>query len=71
MAMMESATGLSMEAPKPCNARKKMSWPMVWESEQSSEPRQKTVRPIMKQRRRPKRSDMEPENMRKEATTRV
>jgi len=44
---------------------------MVWESEQRSEPMQKVVRPIMKTRRRPKRSDMEPENMRKLATTRV
>ena len=69
--MIDSATGLSIEPPMACSRRATISISMLGARLHSSEPIAKTIRPIWKTRRRPKRSPVAPESISSDASTRV
>src|SRR5579863_4304924 len=59
--MIDSATGLSMDPPSACRARKATSAVTLVARLQSSDPAVNTARPVWNTRRRPKRSPIDPE----------
>ena len=71
LVMIESATGVSIEAPTACRARKATSRPTLGARLQSPEAAANMPRPRTKVRRRPKRSPTEPEKISMLASTTV
>ena len=71
LAMMDSATGLSIDPPMACIARNATSQPRPGARLHSSEPRVNVARPTWNVRRRPTRSPVDPARIRKLATTSV
>ncbi len=71
LAVIASATGLSIVPPTAWSARAAISQPMPGARPHSSEPSPKAARPVWKTRRRPSRSAVEPPRTRKLASTRV
>ena len=69
--MMDSATGFIIDPPMPCSRRAPISASMFGATLHSSEPSEKTIRPIWKTRRRPNRSPVAPDSISSEASTRV
>ncbi|GAA4184244.1 hypothetical protein GCM10022288_04690 [Gryllotalpicola kribbensis] len=69
--MIDIATGFSMEPPSACMMRKAISQPTPGATLQSNEPAVKIARPSWKVLRRPMRSAVEPDRIRKLASTRV
>ena len=69
--MMDMATGLSIEPPTACIIRNSTSQPSPGARLQSSEPSVNVARPVWKVRRRPTRSAVEPDSIRRLASTRV
>ncbi len=69
--MIESVPGRSIAAPSPWTARNAMSWSMLWDSPQASEPRTNTPRPVRKKRLRPYRSPSAPPVSMNDANVRV
>src|SRR5580658_92583 len=65
------ATGLSIDPPRPCRARKAMSQPRLGAIAHRAEPTTKVPRPIRKTSLRPMRSAVDAENIRNVARTRV
>ncbi len=70
-AMIDSATGFSMDAPRPCNARKKISPWMPGATLHSTDPSVNSVSPIWNTRLRPNRSESEPHSISSVATVSV
>ena len=69
--MIDIATGLSIDPPSACSIRNATSQPRPGARLHSSEPSVNRPRPIWKTRRRPTRSAVEPDSIRKLATTSV
>ena len=69
--MIDMATGFSIEPPIAWTMRKTMSAPRLGARLQSSEPDAKMHSPMTKVRRRPRRSAVEPEIIRRLASTSV
>ena len=67
--MIDIATGLSIDPPSAWSARNATSQPSAGARLQASEPSVNSARPVWKVRRRPIRSPVEPESIRKLATT--
>jgi hypothetical protein len=70
-AMIDIATGLSMDPPTACNIRKTTSQPRLGATLHSSEPSVNRTNPAWKTRRRPTRSAVAPESISRLASTRV
>jgi len=68
-AMIDIATGLSIEPPVACSIRNAISQPRLGARLHSSEPSENSARPVWKTRRRPMRSAVEPESMSRPPTT--
>ena len=58
--MMAIEIGKSAPAPSPCRPRKAMNWAIVCERPDKADPIRKIPTPMVKSRRRPKRSDSLP-----------
>ncbi len=71
LVMIDMATGFSIEPPTAWAALKTISQPSPGASAHSSEPAVKITSPVLNTRRRPIRSAVEPDSMRKEASTTV
>jgi hypothetical protein len=71
LAMIDMATGFSIEAPTACRARNATSRPMPGARLQSRDEPERTTRPATKTRLRPNRSAVEPANSRRLASTTV
>lgn len=71
LVMIDMATGLSIEPPTACTARKAIRASRFGAREHSSEPSAKTTSPVTKTLRRPIRSAVEPASISSEARTRV
>jgi hypothetical protein len=69
--MIDIATGLSIDPPIACSIRKTTSQVRLGARLQASDPIVKVTRPIWKTLRRPKRSAIDPESMRRLASTSV
>ena len=69
--MIDMATGLSIDPPIACSIRNATSQPRLGATLHSSEPRENATSPVWKVRRRPIRSAVDPDSMRKLARTRV
>ena len=69
--MIDIATGFSMDPPTAWTMRKTMRVSRLGARLQSSEPAAKVISPMTKVRRRPRRSAVEPEIIRRLASTRV
>ena len=70
--MMDSATGFSIDPPMRLQqTARAISVSMFGATLHSSEPSEKTIRPIWKTRRRPNRSPVAPDSISSEASTRV
>jgi hypothetical protein len=69
--MIDMATGLSIEPPTACTARKAISQPSPGATLHSSEPSPNSIRPRRKMRRRPSRSAVEPDSISRLARTSV
>ena len=71
LVMMDIATGLSMDPPMACSIRNAISQPRPGAKLHSPEPTVNTARPNWKTRRRPIRSAVAPDNIRRLASTRA
>ena len=71
LVMIDIATGLSMDPPMACSMRKATSQPRPGARLHRPEPAVKVARPIRKTRRRPTRSAVAPDSIRKLARTRA
>ncbi len=71
LAMMDMATGLSIDPPSACTIRNATSQPRPGARLHSAEPVVNTASPTWNVRRRPTRSPVEPASIRKLATTSV
>ena len=71
LTMIDIATGLSIEPPTACRARKATRAPSPGATPQSSEPSEKIASPIWNTRRRPKRSASDPDSISRQAMTSV
>ncbi len=71
LAIIDSATGFSIDAPSPCSAGNPISCSIVLDWLHSSEPSVNTPSPIWNTLRRPNRSDIDPASIKKLATTSV
>ena len=69
--MIDNATGLSIDPPIACSTRNATSQPSPGARLHSSEPRMNSTRPVWNILRRPTRSPVEPDRIRKLARTRV
>jgi hypothetical protein len=69
--IMDIATGFSMDPPSACSMRKMIRPVKSGARLHSSEPVMKMIRPVTNVRRRPSRSAVEPDNIKKLASTRV
>ena len=69
--MIDIATGLSIEPPMACRTRAAMSNPRLGAMPHRSEPSENRARPHWKIRRRPSRSAVDPDSIRKLAITSV
>ena len=69
--MIDIATGLSIEPPTACSARKATSQPSEGATEHSAEARVNSTRPTWKTRRRPSRSAVDPDSISRLAITSV
>ena len=70
-AMIDIATGLSIDPPTACSPRKAISHPSDGARLQASDPSENSASPAWKTRRRPKRSASEPDSISRHAITRV
>jgi hypothetical protein len=68
---MDSATGLSIDPPTACSTRNATSHPSAGATLHSREPRVNSTRPVWNILRRPTRSPVEPDRIRKLARTSV
>ncbi len=71
LVMIDMATGLSIDPPRAWIIRKAISQPRPGARLHSSEPMVNTTSPVWKVRRRPTRSAVDPDSIRKLARTRV
>jgi len=71
LVMIDMATGLSIEPPRAWTMRNTTRNVRLGARLHSSDPVTKTVRPVRKVRRRPKRSAVDPDSIKKLARTRV
>jgi arabinosyltransferase C len=69
--MIDRATGFIIDAPIPWTRRAAMSRPMLGARLHSSDPSAKTLRPVWKTRRRPKRSPAAPASISRDASAMV
>ncbi len=71
LTMIDMATGLSMEPPTACRARKPISQPAPGARPHSSELSENSDSPVWNTSLRPKRSASEPDSTSRQAITRV
>ena len=71
LTMIDIATGLSIDPPTACTARKATRAPRVGATLQSNDPSENSASPVWKMRRRPIRSATDPDSMSRLARTRV